>query len=231
MQLVKRMSGLIVLTKYVAEDIVNERIPYMVMEGAVSLDHLNDFNSPNPEQKALNQHEKIIMYTGALTGLELLLDAFALIRDESYRLWICGRGEMEGQLKAASAKDKRIVYWGILSNEELFQKKLKATVLVNVRSSRTPFIQYSFPSKLLEYMITGRPVVSTVLPGIPNEYKEYLYMLDRETPEELMKLLQYICVKSSQELNSIGQRAKDFVIKNKNYKHQGKRISDFIESL
>lgn len=229
-KMLRRMAGVIALTKYTIEDIKQiAAIPSMVMEGSVYNKPLHV--KPTNDDYQQCSKEKIIMYTGALDGLELLLEAFSLIRDQSYYLWICGRGEMENVIMNAAAQDRRIIYWGLLSDDDLEQKCAQATIFVNPRSSKTPFIQYSFPSKLLEYMVTGRPVITTNLPGIPEDYREYLFILDDETPLGLAKLIKNICSKSPQELLAFGYAAQEFVRTKKNYLQQGKRLYEFIISL
>jgi len=225
-----KMAGLIVLTRYVAEDMVGVAVPSLVVEGAVAAHEL-ETPLPMPGLDVdVQPADKIIMYTGALTGLELLLSAFTLLPDPSYRLWISGRGTMEPEITAAATLDRRIVYWGMLSTEELSRKTSQATVLVNPRRSSTPYMQYSFPSKLLEYMAAGRPVISTDLPSIPDDYHEYLFLLRDETPAGLAKLLTSVCAKSPEELGEFGQKAREFVLREKNYLRQGERIYRFMQS-
>ncbi len=227
-RMLKKMTGLIVLSKYVAEDGFSGRIPYLVVEGAVSPEIANGHREPSsiPLRK-----EKIIMYTGSLAALDLLIDGFRQIPDHSYRLWISGRGEMEKQISELSGRDERVIYWGLLSNEEISKKMLQATALINARSAKTPHIQYSFPSKLLEYMLAGRPVISTALPGIPEDYYDYLYILKDESPQALASFIQEVCSKPPQELREFGERARRFVMAEKNYRRQGKRIYEFMQSL
>lgn len=228
-KMLHRMAGIIALTKHMAKDISHLALPSIIMEGSVykTLQH----KQPSQDDFQHSSEDKIIMYTGALAGLELLLDAFSLIPDQSYYLWICGRGEMKNVIMNAAVRDKRIIYWGLLSEDDLKQKCSQATIFVNPLSSKTPYIQYSFPSKLLEYMVTGRPVITTNLPGIPEDYHEYLFILDDETPLGLAKLIKNICSKSPQELLAFGYAAQEFVRTKKNYLQQGKRLYEFIISL
>jgi glycosyltransferase involved in cell wall biosynthesis len=229
--LIMKMDGMILLTRYMAEDLLGGKIPSMVMEGAVSLDKIREAEIMKSTMAVNNREEKIIMYGGALTGIELLLDAFSRITGPEYRLWLCGRGEMEPVIRRATLSDPRIIYWGVVPDDEFLSKQLQSTVLVNVRSSRTPYIQYSFPSKLLEYMSVGRPVITTVLPGIPEEYHDYLYLLSDESPEALAGLLTDVCTKSRESLIAFGKRAQEFVRENKNNVRQGERIYRFLSSL
>jgi glycosyltransferase involved in cell wall biosynthesis len=178
--------------------------------------------------------EFIVLYAGALAeryGIPLLLDAFAELPDQDFRLWLCGRGDMEEYIGRVAEEDTRIRFFGVVSPEEVFRRSRQATVLINPRSSREGFTSYSFPSKLLEYMAAGRPVVTARLPGIPAEYGPYLVWLDRETPEGLAALLRQLREQPPEKLDALGRRGRDFVLQEKNYRQQGKRIVAFIERI
>jgi glycosyltransferase involved in cell wall biosynthesis len=225
---IRWVDGLVVLTRHVITDFAG-KIPALVVEGSISVDPLEpEGDEPLPREDCCTAN-RIVMYSGNLAGLDLLLEAFALISDPSYRLVITGRGPMEGAVRSAATRDDRIVYLGMLSTEELLRKMREATVLVIPRSASTPFIKYSFPSKLLEYMITGRPVVTTVLPGIPDEYHKYLFLLREESPNSLAELLKNICLRPSAENDLFGQRAKNFVVREKNFIRQGQKIFEFMQ--
>ena len=223
----RSMDGLIVLTEHAGRAIGPAATPKLVVEGAVSLDEVPSL----PRLKDVRERKKVVMFTGALVGLDILLNAFKLIEDPDTYLYLSGRGPMEQEIIEAARCDRRIAYFGFLSSEALLERMSEATVFVNVRSAKTPFIEYSFPSKLLEYMATGRPTISTRLPSIPDEYHEYLYLLREETPEHLARLIIEVCNKASVELDDFGCRARDFVRTQKNYLRQGERIYQFIRSL
>jgi glycosyltransferase involved in cell wall biosynthesis len=130
----------------------------------------------------------MILYAGQLKakyGLELLLQAFLRLEDQSLRLLILGKGDYEENIRQASLKDPRIVFKGYCPQGEIKKLLNAATVLINPRPTNQSFTQYSFPSKTIEYMVSGRPVISTRLPGIPDDYFPYLYVLENETPEGL----------------------------------------------
>ena len=92
---------------------------------------------------------------------------------------------MAGEWIAASAEDPRICYFGAVSPEEAARIRMRASVLVNPRTSEGRYTRYSFPSKTLEYLLGGRPVVAYLLPGIPEEYRSYLIVPSREDADAL----------------------------------------------
>lgn len=96
-----------------------------------------------------------------------LIDAFQQIKDPNYELRICGVGDSEDAIKAAAQKDERIHFWGKLPREQVLEWQSKATVLVNPRQNNEEFTKYSFPSKTMEYLSSGVPLVAYKLDGIP----------------------------------------------------------------
>ena len=232
---INRFVAIIHLTRQIAQDFAPGR-PALLVEGGVEIDdEMERINVQDVKYTSASPiGDKIILYSGALNdinGVELLLSAFRLLTDTRYRLHIFGRGPMESLVHKAVTQDKRIFYGGVLPNPEIRHKQARATVLVNPRPSYREITKYTFPSKLIEYLISGRPTITTVLPGIPKEYYPYLYFVYNETPEGLAQVIQKVCSKDSNELNKFGQRAREFVLKNKNWEFQGKRIYDFICNL
>lgn len=230
--IINRFAGIIPLTHQIAQDFAPER-PMLVVEGGVETNEVEQIDAPKLTS-ALPMDEKIILYSGALndiSGVDLLIQAFQLLPDPQYRLHIFGRGPMESLVREAVTQDKRMFYGGVLPNPEIKRRQAQATVLVNPRPSHRKITYYTFPSKLLEYLVSGRPTITTALPGIPDEYYPYVYLLRDETPEGLAQLIQDVCSKDPAELEQLGQRAREFVLLNKNWTRQGERIYEFICNL
>lgn len=226
-----RFDGLVVVSRYIVADLCIEGIPHIVVDNAVTARQLGNDGAEGIRNANAEESEKIVMYAGGLFeeyGVGLLLDAFARIPEENYRLWICGRGTMESLVKERSLRDPRIVYWGFLPNQEVMDKERRSTILVNARPADGAFTRYSCPIKLLEFMLSARPTITTALPGIPEEYKDYLYLLKEETPEGLADLIREVGSRPAKELSDFGQRAREFVRREKSYRVQGKRIYDLL---
>lgn len=197
--------------------------PYIVMEGLVSGEE-----KPNSEYKASDK--KTVVYTGTLTkkyGIMDLVNAFRLIDKDNYRLVICGSGEAEEDIKALG--DERIEFLGAVTHSEAKRLQAEATLLVNPRNAKEDFTKYSFPSKIMEYMMTARPVLCFKLPGMPDEYDEYLNYFEGEDIEKMAEDIVSICEKSEEELFSMGDKARQFVLENKNEYVQAKKMLDMVE--
>ena len=154
--------------------------PYTVIEGFLP-DLKFDYS-----QKRIS---KTILYTGSLNpqyGILDLLDAFSRIEDPLYQLWICGTGGVENIIVESASRDSRIKFYGYLSKEEITKMQALCDVLVNPRAPDGEYTKYSFPSKTMEYLLSGSKVVMHRLGGIPNEYYNYIYCIDSSDNKDLM---------------------------------------------
>ncbi len=124
-----------------------------------------------------------IVFSGTLgswSGGDLLFKAFTELQGAEWELVLTGR--VDGPGLAAIQKDRRIRYLGMLEEDALREVCLSADAFVNPRDPLLPENQVNFPSKILEYLAWGRPVVSTWTLGLAPEYREILQVVDPASP-------------------------------------------------
>ena len=56
---------------------------------------------------------------------------------------------------------------------------------MNPRFTGAEYTLYSFPSKNIEYMVSGTPVITTRLAGIPDDYYPYVFVFEEEINENI----------------------------------------------
>lgn len=176
-------------------------------------------------------NERVIVYAGGLNeryGIKMLIEGFKMIQDPRLRLWLFGFGSYTDEIKKYSETDVRVEYRGVIPNEELIHILTKATLLVNPRPSNENFTKYSFPSKNIEYMSVGTPLVTTKLPGIPKDHYPYIYFIEDETETGIYNTLKTILDKSDEELNQFGSLCKAFILNEKNNIIQSRKILELI---
>lgn len=122
-----------------------------------------------------------------VTGADALICAMSFIDDPDIRLVITGRGELEEQIRAAASKDSRIVFKGLLPYEEYMEVLKSADVLLNPRCMSLPENQNNFPSKFMEYLGTGRPIISTRFAGWENFADNASYYDEVQGSSELIE--------------------------------------------
>ena len=225
-KIINRCSKYILMTEEM-NDIVNKnKKKNIVIEGMSDIEMI-DKNKID----ACKYSERVIVYAGSFDkrfGILKLLNAFTKVEGDDVRLWIFGRGDAESEIIEQCEKDKRIYFGGMRLNEEILEIESKATLLVNPRPSDEEMTKYSFPSKTMEYMSTGTPVLTTKLKGIPDEYDEYLYYFDDETIEGIARRLEEVISLPRLTLNEKGEKARKFVLDKKNNLIQAKKILNMI---
>ena len=149
---------------------------------------------------------------------------------EFTELHIYGAGEYETELEELCQKNPSVRFFGTVPNGKIVEEERKATLLINPRPTNEEYTRYSFPSKNMEYMVSGTPVLTTCLPGMPHEYNEYVYLLKEETEEGMAKKLQELLCKPKEELFAYGQKAKNFVLENKSNLSQAKLICELLSN-
>lgn len=219
----KSFESYILLTEYMSEKMGIQNKPYIVVEGFSDPD-VNPFTTEKSQKK-------VIMYSGALSDVHdptLMVEGF-LKCDTDAELWIFGSGAKEKIVTDAAEKDSRIKYFGKVSREEVLRKQKEAHLLLSIKSSEDEFTKLAFPSKILEYMISGTPVMSTRVEGIPNEYFDYVFAVDDETPEGIAQRMKEVIELSAQELAEKGSQSKRFAAEEKNCQKQTQKIIDFLK--
>ncbi len=224
---ITKYDGYILLTEQMNKVVNPKNKEYLVVEG------IADISMKNICNKLDNKYEKkVFIYAGGLYqmyGVKTLVEAFLLLKQKDVELHIFGSGELEEYLQ--NIKDERVKYYGVVTNREIIEEELKATLLINPRFTNEEYTKYSFPSKNIEYMASGTPVLTTLLPGMPEEYIKYVFIINNETVEGMLDSLRYILTFSKEELNNFGNNAKQFILKNKNQNVQSKKILDFLTYL
>ena len=227
-KLVRAYDGYIILTENMKE-IINNSKKSVVIEGFVDKDIFVKEGLSN------DANPKSIVYCGSLHknyGLDLYLKSISQIKSEKVEFYFFGSGEMEDEIIFASKKDKRIKFFGYQSSDTVRKYCRNSLLLVNPRRNDKEFTKYSFPSKLIEYMASGRPVVSTRLECIPPEYDNYLiYVENPVNSENIAKAINDAINKSHDELNIIGKNAREFILSTKTVGCQGKKIGMLFNEI
>lgn len=219
-KLQNQFDGYILLTEAMSEKINPKNRPYIVIEG------IADEKMQKLENTIENKYnKKVCIYAGGLYekyGVKCLIDSFLKINKDDVELHLYGSGELEEYIK--SIKDQRIKYFGVVENEIIVKEELKATLLINPRFSHEEYTKYSFPSKNMEYMASGTPILTTKLPGIPKEYYPYIYTFEKENTEGFKEKIEEILNKDTHMLLNKGKEAKEFVMLEKNNRMQARKI-------
>jgi glycosyltransferase involved in cell wall biosynthesis len=222
------------LTEQMNSVINKKNCPYIVMEGLVNVETDAVASSKEHKIKETNKQAqvKIILFAGGvglLNGIPILLESFKRIKDDNLRLDLYGFCNIPDIMDKAIAEDNRIKLYGVRPSSEVEEAEKRAYLLVNPRNIHNPCVPYSFPSKNLEYMISGTPVITTRMCCIPQDHHEHLFFFpEREDAEMYAKAIEHVLRLPLSVLNAKAEGARDFVLKQKNNKVQTAKILQLI---
>lgn len=231
-QAIPLFDGLMVASK----DIVNDFAPditWILFPPGVDRAVLSQFSSIERHSSA-SRKQFIMVAAGALSeinGIREIIGAMRYLDGEHYCLRIAGRGPLEPYVRQAALRDRRIEYCGYLSHEETLNLYKTADILINMRLTSTFNARYFFPSKLVEYMATGVPVVSTELDQIKGECDRMLFLIKDETSEALANMIAYVESLNREERVRVGTFAAEWVGSNLAWDILGRRAAEFICTL
>lgn len=222
----------ILVTDHMAKALGIQNRPYCVIEALYEVDDKENVDRENKINSEMFTSEKKVFYAGALDikyGIEHLLNSFSMIDDDNYRLLIAGSGNGKQKVLEYARRDRRIKYLGFLSPNEVRQYQAQATVLVNPRLPDENYILYSFPSKTVEYLASGKPYISHRLPCYPDEYACCIEYVEDLSDSALAEKIVSISEMSLAEREELGKRGREFVQGQKSPVVQMKKLIKMIE--
>lgn len=217
----------VLLTSQMNELVNPKRKPHIVMEALCDLSMA--------EQQVQNEEKaspRTVIYAGGIHeryGLKMLAEAFVKANIPDARLVYYGSGPYVEEFRKLCVEHPNLEYRGVAPNEEIVAEELKATLLVNPRPTTEEFTIYSFPSKNMEYMASGTPLLTTKLPGMPQEYHQYVYLFEEESILGYADTLRKVLSQPADILYEKGVQAKRFVLQKKNYVAQAQRVIELLE--
>ncbi len=219
-------DGFVLLTEHMRQKLKINK-PYVVVEGIASNFDELDYTTNYCDKKT-------ILYTGSMNkkyGILELMAAFSKIESTEYELILCGLGNAESIINDYCKNDKRIRFLGKVDHKDVMKLQRRVTVLVNPRQNNEEFTKYSFPSKNLEYLSSGVPLVAYKLDGIPDEYDQYINYVKDNSVEALRDVLIEACEDKNGEAAERAKRAAEFVKNEKNAKKQAQKIIELLELI
>lgn len=229
----KRASFLIALAPKLIE-ISNKKLATLVFPGILNKGFEDKINSLNILKKE-NRKEFIIIYAGGLHeiyGIKILVNAIlSFNKNYNIKMVFFGKGDQLDYIKKVSAYDSRIEYSGFLSDNELIPQLLNADLLINPRPTSSDFASLSFPSKLIEYLATGVPVLTTRIDSIPLEYEGFFYYIEDETEIGIQEAIIAVLKKPTIEKFSKALKAKQFIEKDASEKAIAEKINYMVTKL
>lgn len=173
-------------------------------------------------------------YFGALSpvyAIDSVVRAF-LKANVPGKLFMCGRGELTEELAGLARLHPNFQFDGFLPKEsDCLDWAQKADVLIN---SRFPIRgqDNSFPSKVLEYGVAGKAILTTRVGGTDAALgEEGIYFGTDDFEETLAGKIREVSRMDRSELQRRGQAIRTKVLKDFSAQEQARRVFEFLEGL
>ena len=223
---IKRLDGRIIINERIAKDYAPQN-NYLLIDGGIG----NNIIERLFPLKLSSNRNLVLVLAGMLweqNGTALVLNTLKQHPELNVKVIFAGKGQDVSDIINEAKSDSRIEYKGMLSPDELFRVYETADVLLNLRIEDT--VDYHFPSKLLEYLVTGKVVISTPVAHAERDYGRFLSILNPATPESLSSLLKEIMNIDKETLFRKGVEQRNYMIENRTWEVRTKEIIAYISS-
>lgn len=222
-RMAKKSDCFVLYTEKMADYLKLDRQKCVTIEGFKNI----------PERQACPTDTNFkVVYTGSLEkkyGLLRLLESIPLVDNSSIEFHIYGDGDAVDKIKEASVVYPNLHFHGRVPKNVALDAIYEASCLINPRNSHDgEFVEYSFPSKDIEYLGTGVPVVLCKLPGMPVAYYGHFIDAGEGTPSEIAASINTVYNMTLEERRILGQGAQVFVKDRMNITKQASRLIDLI---
>ncbi|MFA5422022.1 MAG: glycosyltransferase [Bacilli bacterium] len=160
-------------------------------------------------------------------GILNLIEAFHQVKTDN-ELLIAGHGPLIETIEAISKDDPRIRYLGLLSREEIHRYEQNADLNINPRIYDAELDKYSVPSKVLEYLASGTPLLSTMHTTLHDEFCGEAIWVKDGSVGELRKAMELFLQIKTEDMKKKALLAKEKVLAHYGLEIQGQKIYEFL---
>lgn len=163
-------------------------------------------------------------------GVKRLINAF-IESNIPEKLVIAGNGPLRDYIFQNTEKNSRILYLSQLPVENVYGLEQYAIANINPRPFSKKLDDESVPSKLLEYLSSGVPTISTIHSKLYEIFKNDVYWIEDDTTFGIKAALNDFFSKNYEDLKKRAIAARVKVYEIYGLKNQGERITYFLTSI
>ena len=174
-----------------------------------------------------------VVYAGTLiyyNGTMEMLEAFANLPPK-YELHIYGYGPLARNVEEMAKKHENIVFHGRFSPEDNTDILSSYDLLLNPRIIDPSIENFTFPSKLVDYLLTGKSVLTSKFKTLPEAYYDFVYTIDELSAEGIAKAVESVFSEDSETRRKKSEMGLKYLKNHQTYDKIAKEIIDFIISL
>jgi glycosyltransferase involved in cell wall biosynthesis len=218
----KDADGVVFLSNWMIKNYPG-KLPVLHMDGGCSA-WFGD------EAKAKTE-KNLIVYSGGLDhwrGLDFLVEVIRELKNPDYRFIICGKCDRQA-IYRKMGNDPRVEVKGFVSDEELHDVSLRASVFLNTRDPSIGDNVLNFPSKIPNCLAYGKPVVSTWTDSLDETYRAVLVSVDSVSAQTFSSAVDKTMMWSETERDQYSGKVKEWFCSHKLWSVQAKRLIDWMQ--
>jgi glycosyltransferase involved in cell wall biosynthesis len=162
------------------------------------------------------QHDRpYIFFSGALYeryGVESMIHAYLQLKPKNMDLLIAGFGPVSQRIEQLSQQHRQIKFLGLLNPTLTRKYQAGAYVNVNPRPLDATLDQVAIPSKVLDYVSSGAPTLTSRHPWIEGQFGENIYYIDDTSVDGIRVALKRFLLADYALAQTKAIRAKNFVL-------------------
>jgi glycosyltransferase involved in cell wall biosynthesis len=184
-----------------------------------------------------------IVYAGSLTeqkdGFFTLIRAFATLAGQRPRARLIALGVPDlasdgvraRQLVRELGLEERVEFRGFVPRQEYVRLLSSAGLLVLAKPGNVQN-DYNMPTKVADYLLSGRPTLVTKCGVIANELRdgENVFLAEPGDPEDFAKKMLWI-LNHTADANRVGLAGRAYALRHYDYRVHGSRIVAFLRQL
>jgi glycosyltransferase involved in cell wall biosynthesis len=229
------VDGFIVISRYLESFMIKNYKKAKLLKIPILID--SDF----PEFKSNNKSHRVITYVGSLLdekdGISILLEIFKEVskKFDDVELKLIGGDEINlkrfKQYAADLGISQKVIFTGTIIRQQVFENLYNSDVLILTRPNNKQ-ADAGFPTKLGEYLITGKPVVITDT----GEIKYYLedevsaFIADPDNFDSMINKLTKV-LKNDELAKVVGENGKNVALKYFSTDVNKAKLEEFILSF
>jgi len=171
-----------------------------------------------------------IAFSGTLiyyNGIVEIIETFKVLDPEKYELHIYGYGPLENYIKENVKSN--IIFHGRYKNSDIINELKKMDVLLNIRLIDQSIQHFTFPSKLIEYIMLEKPIITSNFATLPYEYKDFLFVLDDINALSIKAQIENIQKMNIEAITSRLEKAAEYIKINNSYEKITEKLLTFFD--
>ncbi len=229
-EMIWRFDACIGLSKITERYFRPRNVPFLWMPGGCAPARICS-SDPSPQEQRNGSVR--LGYFGALAdhaGVKPLIETVMAARIPA-SLEICGYGKLGETIQSLGAQNGRLKFHGLLTPGDCLRFGRTCDVLVNPRPA-THGNENNFSSKLFEYALTGRSILTSRLSGVEDVLgPEAFYFDQQDFNRSLRTSLQVLSDTKRTELDRRGTAIQQRIVSQFSWTKQGGRVAAFLNRL